>query len=283
MKARRGFTLIELLVVVAIIALLIAILLPSLGRAREQAKLVKCGANLKALGTAVAAYATGNDGIVVEAVNGWHLDGYMAGSAHGNLGFAEALVIDGSVTGGFRVRGTNAPYGHTPALTAARGTNIFQCPSADKAFQYNKDGPEYEGYGIAFWAGSHFQNGNITGGMANGAMPNSFETSGGQPRRPLIRKWANLNPTKIFAADGYYSLASQEGGTWTYWVYNRHLSKRLTKTNEGGGKDYNGVANYLFSDGHVEPNKEYWLKYPAAVRTSGMSVAQSIELSPWGQ
>jgi prepilin-type N-terminal cleavage/methylation domain-containing protein len=54
--SRRGFTLIELLVVVAIIALLISILLPSLSRAREQARISKCLANLKSMGTAAQTY-----------------------------------------------------------------------------------------------------------------------------------------------------------------------------------------------------------------------------------
>ncbi len=55
---RKGFTLIELLVVIAIIALLVSILMPSLGRARELAKQAACQANLNSVGKAIALYTT---------------------------------------------------------------------------------------------------------------------------------------------------------------------------------------------------------------------------------
>lgn len=54
--SRRAFTLIELLVVVAIIALLISILMPSLRLAREKANTVKCLGNLKEIGNAMSMY-----------------------------------------------------------------------------------------------------------------------------------------------------------------------------------------------------------------------------------
>lgn len=55
-RLRCGFTLIELLVVISIISLLISILLPSLSRARDQAKGVHCVARLKEFGNALASY-----------------------------------------------------------------------------------------------------------------------------------------------------------------------------------------------------------------------------------
>ncbi len=60
MRRSKGFTLIELLVVVAIIALLISILLPSLSRARELAKRAVCASNLRGVGQGEHIYANDN-------------------------------------------------------------------------------------------------------------------------------------------------------------------------------------------------------------------------------
>lgn len=76
---RRGFSLIELMIVVAVISLLLAILMPALAGARDQARAAVCGSNIRQLAHANLQYATENAGRVVpgaprrsENLRRWH-------------------------------------------------------------------------------------------------------------------------------------------------------------------------------------------------------------------
>lgn len=60
MKRLRGFTLIELLVTISIVALLIALLLPALDKARDAAKALQCASNMKSLALALNIYTNDN-------------------------------------------------------------------------------------------------------------------------------------------------------------------------------------------------------------------------------
>jgi prepilin-type N-terminal cleavage/methylation domain-containing protein/prepilin-type processing-associated H-X9-DG protein len=71
MKRQKAFTLIELLVVIGIIALLMAILLPSLQRVRRQGKAVVCQSNLRQWGKILAIYTEENQGCFPRSPHGY--------------------------------------------------------------------------------------------------------------------------------------------------------------------------------------------------------------------
>jgi prepilin-type N-terminal cleavage/methylation domain-containing protein len=81
--AKRGFTLVELLVVIGIIALLIAILLPALAKARDSANRTTCLSNMRQLGTAFVMYTNENKGFYPYNTSFARSGSRLAGSAAG--------------------------------------------------------------------------------------------------------------------------------------------------------------------------------------------------------
>ena len=74
MNSRRAFTVIELLVVIAIIAILAALLLPALSKAKQRAWTTSCNSNLHQIGLGMRMFADDNDQYYPESGNDIHWD-----------------------------------------------------------------------------------------------------------------------------------------------------------------------------------------------------------------
>ena len=175
-SSRGAFTLIELLVVIAIIAILAALLLPALSRAKERGKRVRCASNLKQVGVASIVYASDYADTVPPASNGVYPL---------QLGQTD-IAVDVWAQLGLSVRQTNS------------SGSVWACPNRpgfpkyDPSFQQFLIGYQYYG-GITRW---------INNGVADVLSSSPIKTTRSKPSwmlaadlvaQPNSAGWSNPN------------------------------------------------------------------------------------------
>jgi prepilin-type N-terminal cleavage/methylation domain-containing protein/prepilin-type processing-associated H-X9-DG protein len=107
-KPIHGFTLVELLVVISIIALLLSIIMPALGKARESARSLVCKSNLRGINMAASLWSEDNDGWAVGTSWAWP-------NPIGTIDNPSSL------------------QNYTNSVRGQEKRNIFACPSAKNA------------------------------------------------------------------------------------------------------------------------------------------------------
>ncbi len=135
-KNSIGFTLIELLVVISIIALLVSILMPSLNRARIQAKALVCKTNLKSLYIAEMFYVDDNNGWVPSAEKTPKLGGFWPYRA------AKGYKKDNDPQGLAETMGLNALFDDLNYIPY--NSDVWKCPDSASNWMAEEYGITYQ-------------------------------------------------------------------------------------------------------------------------------------------
>jgi len=157
---RTAFTLVELLVVIAIVALLVAILMPTLGKARVASDRVRCSSNQRQLVHAVVMYANDFRGAmpfcnclqfeIIRGFKGWRLDGWLYAAAIGQQSPAD-IEVGGlwrylSTHGVYRCPADDGPFDGINLLSSYRMNHTV---AAD--FDYHPQLARFRGDAFLFW------------------------------------------------------------------------------------------------------------------------------------